>query len=87
MEKIRKLTERECFRLMGYTDEEFDRLSSTLDDKGNSVFGRTALYRFAGNSVVVNCFTAITEEIIKDMERGPRKDILDNWLEGGLYDC
>ena len=59
-ETIRKLTERECLRLMGYADDEIDRLM------GN--FSKTALYQFAGNSVVVDCFMAITKEIIKDME-------------------
>lgn len=59
-ETIRKLTERECLRLMGYADEEIDRLM------GN--FSKTTLYQFAGNSVVVDCFMAITKEIIKDME-------------------
>lgn len=79
---IRKLTETECLRLMGFDDEEIGRLRNATDDKGRPLFSRTALYKFAGNSVVVDCFKAITEEIIDDMERGPRRDTLDAWLEG-----
>ena len=57
---IRKLTERECMRLMGYSDAEIDNLYGQ--------FSRTAIYKFAGNSVVVDCFVEITKEIIKDIE-------------------
>ena len=79
---IRKLTETECLRLMGFDDGEIARLRDAVDEKGRPLFSRTALYKFAGNSVVVDCFKAITEEIIDDMERGPRRDTLDAWLEG-----
>ena len=78
--RIRKLTEKECLRLMGFNDEEIDRLKDAKDEKGKPLFSRTALYQFAGNSVVVDCFMHITEEIISDMER-PRCDTLDRWLE------
>lgn len=48
--RIRKLTPRECYRLMGFTDAEFDRI------KGVS---NTQLYKQAGNSIVVNVLEAI----------------------------
>ena len=79
---IRKLTETECLRLMGFNDEEIARLRDAVDEKGRPLFSRTALYRFAGNSVVVDCFAAITEEIIDDMGGAPRRGTLDEWLEG-----
>ena len=44
--RIRKLTPKECFRLMGFSDAEFDRA-----EKFNS---NTQLYKQAGNSVVVD---------------------------------
>ena len=44
--RIRKLTPRECYRLMGFSDAEFDRA-----EKFNS---NTQLYKQAGNSVVVD---------------------------------
>ena len=81
---IRKLTETECLRLMGFNDDEISRLKDATDDKGKPLFSRTALYQFAGNSVVVDCYTAITREIIKDMERDesgqPRKNTLEAWI-------
>lgn len=49
---IRKLTPRECYRLMGFSDEDFDKAQST----GNS---STQLYKQAGNSIVVNVLTEI----------------------------
>ena len=48
---IRKLTPRECYRLMGFSDAEFDRA-----EKVNS---NTQLYKQAGNSIVVD----VLEEI------------------------
>ena len=81
---IRKLTEMECLRLMGFNDEEITRLKDAKDERGKPLFSRSALYQFAGNSVVVDCYTAITEEIIKDRERDesgqPRKTTLEAWL-------
>ena len=44
--RIRKLTPRECYRLMGFSDDEFDRA-----EKVNS---NTQLYKQAGNSIVVD---------------------------------
>ena len=52
--RIRKLTPRECFRLMGFTDEEFDRIHN---------ISNTQLYKQAGNSIVVNVLTAIFNEL------------------------
>ena len=52
--KLRKLTPRECFRLMGFTDEEFDRIHN---------ISNTQLYKQAGNSIVVNVLIAIFNEL------------------------
>lgn len=49
--KIRKLTPRECWRLMGFSDEDFDKVKDYISD--------TQLYKQAGNSIVVNCLEAI----------------------------
>ena len=79
---IRKLTEKECLMLQGFTDEEADRLRNATRD-GKRLFPKTALYRFAGNAVCVACFERITEQILDDMEHGPRppsKATLDGWL-------
>lgn len=70
---VRKLTERECLRLMSYTDEEIDRLMDAKDEKGKQLFSRSYLYQMAGNSVVVDCFAHILTEVIKDMEAPKEK--------------
>lgn len=46
--RIRKITPKECFRLMGLTDEEIHRIQSM--DISNS-----QQYKLAGNSIVVDC--------------------------------
>ena len=58
--KIRKLTPRECFRLMGFTDADFDKI------KGIS---NTQLYKMAGNSIVVNVLEGIFRELFKAQSR------------------
>ena len=79
---IRKLTEVECLRLMGFSDDEIARLRNATDDRGKPMFSRTALYQFAGNSVVVDCYKAIQEAILDDMENEgkPRPGTLEAWL-------
>ena len=54
--RIRKLTPKECFRLMGFSDEDFDKAS-----KFNST---TQLYKQAGNSIVVNVLMKIFKELL-----------------------
>lgn len=56
---IRRLTPRECWRLMGWRDEDID-VAFTAD------VSETQLYKMAGNSIVVNCLT----EIFKNMKEG-----------------
>jgi len=50
--RIRKLTPKECFRLMGFMDEDFNK----CQDAGIS---NSQLYKQAGNSIVVNVLMAI----------------------------
>lgn len=53
---IRRLTPRECFRLMGWKDEDISRaFESGVSD--------TQLYKMAGNSIVVNCLTEILKNL------------------------
>lgn len=54
--RIRKLTPRECWRLMGFTDEDFDKAKEVNSD--------TQLYKQAGNSIVVNVLEAIFREML-----------------------
>ena len=55
--RIRKLTPRECFRLMGVKDKEFDKCVKNQSD--------SSLYHLAGDSIVVNVLMAIFYELIK----------------------
>ena len=55
--RIRKLTPKECWRLMGFDDEDFE--------KASQVNSNTQLYKQAGNSIVVNVLMAIFKELIK----------------------
>lgn len=61
--KYRYLTERECLRLMGFDDEDFDKMRAVHPKKQ----GKTSsiLYKQAGNSIVVNVLEAILNEIIR----------------------
>ena len=66
---IRKLTPRECFRLMGVAEEDIDKLFAT-DEDGRRLISNSAMFRLAGNSIVVGCLFAIYETIFikKDLE-------------------
>ena len=54
--KIRKLTPKECFRLMGVRGEDFDKCKKHQSD--------SSLYHLAGDSIVVNVLIAIFKEVL-----------------------
>lgn len=56
--RIRKLTPRECWRLMGFTDEDFA--------KAEKVNSNTQLYKQAGNSIVVPVLEAIFRQMLEE---------------------
>lgn len=60
--RYRYLTERECWRLQGYTDEDFENAKAVQKRKGRYY---TALYHQAGNSIAVPIFESIFRKIIK----------------------
>jgi DNA (cytosine-5)-methyltransferase 1 len=59
--RYRYLTERECWRLQGYTDDDFERAKSVQTKRGRYY---TALYKQAGNSIAVPIFESIFRKII-----------------------
>ena len=65
--RIRKLTPRECFRLMDVTDADFDKLlvmgTAGKDNKPKRVISDSQLYKMAGNSIVVSCMDLIFEKL------------------------
>ena len=56
--RIRKLTPLECWRLMGFDDDDFYKAK-------NAGISDTQLYRQAGNSIVVNVLEKIIEGLLK----------------------
>ena len=54
--RIRKLTPKECWRLMGFYDEDFE--------KAAKVNSNTQLYKQAGNSIVVNVLEGIFKQMM-----------------------
>lgn len=58
--RIRKLTPKECWRLMGFDDADFD--------KAEKVNSNTQLYKQAGNSIVVN----VLEKILANLPDGAK---------------
>ena len=54
--RIRKLTPKECWRLMGYTDGDFE--------KASTVNSNTQLYKQAGNAIVKQVLMAIFSQML-----------------------
>jgi DNA (cytosine-5)-methyltransferase 1 len=57
--RIRKLTPKECFRLMGFSDENFEAAERMVSN--------SQLYKQAGNSIVVDVLYYILVELYKAM--------------------
>lgn len=68
--KIRKLTPKECIRLMGFTDEDYEAMRS---------IGMTdsAIYHMAGDSIVVTVLIAIFGQMV---EEDIHKKIIPNYI-------
>lgn len=56
--RIRKLTPRECFRLMGMNDNDIDKIQQ-------SGISNSQQYKMAGNSIVVNVLEEIFKKLFK----------------------
>lgn len=57
--RIRKLTPKECFRLMGFSDENFEAVEKMVSN--------SQLYKQAGNSIVIDVLYYILVELYKAM--------------------
>lgn len=75
--RVRKLTPKECWRLMGFDDKSFE--------KAERVCSNTQLYKQAGNSIVVDVLERILENLLQDRpwetESITRSEWLDKLLE------
>ena len=58
--RIRKLTPKECWRLMGFDDEQFDKAQA-------AGISSTQLYKQAGNSIVVDVLYYIYKNLYRVM--------------------
>lgn len=59
--RIRKLTPKECWRLMGFDDECFE--------KAQKVNSNAQLYKQAGNSIVVNVLYYILKSLLVEPDK------------------
>ena len=58
--RIRKLTPKECFRLMGVKDEDYEKIAKNQSN--------ASLYHLAGDSIVVNVLMAIFNNLFKEKD-------------------
>lgn len=68
--RIRKLTPKECFRLMGFEDKDIECLI-------NNKISNTQLYKMAGNSIVVNVLVEIFKKLYADILERKQLTIYD----------
>ena len=62
--RIRKLTPRECFRLMGVHDEDFDKVKDHISNAW--------LYHLAGDSIVVDVMMAMFRQMLPEKEESKK---------------
>lgn len=71
--RYRYLTERECWRLQGYSDVDFDAASKEHPSRKGKLNG--TLYKQAGNSIPVPIMEAIFKQIIEYDDNGARQQM------------
>jgi site-specific DNA-cytosine methylase len=59
--RIRKLTPKECFRLMGVEDKDIDKMQA-------SGLSNSAQYKLAGNSIVVDVLYHIFRKLLVETQ-------------------
>ena len=60
--KVRRLMPQECFRLQGFTDEQFEKILW-------AGIPEAQLYKLAGNSVTTNVVTAVGKKLIEEIKQ------------------
>ena len=66
--RIRKLSPRECWRLMDFSDEDFDKAKAVG-------ISNTQLYKIVGNSIVVACLYHIFRKLFIDFNEVKKDEI------------
>ena len=73
--RIRKLTPRECFRLMDVDEEKIDKLLNAKNEKGQQLISNSQLYKLAGNSIVVSCMEYMFRNLFIETPKEDKKSI------------
>ena len=60
--RVRRLMPQECFRLQGFTDEQFEKILW-------AGIPEAQLYKLAGNSVTTNVVTAVGKKLIEEIKK------------------
>ena len=60
--RVRRLIPHECFRLQGFTDEQFEKILW-------AGIPEAQLYKLAGNSVTTNVVTAVAKKLIEEINK------------------
>ena len=68
--RIRKLTAKECWRLMGFTDQDADKSAGFVS--------ATAQYKQAGNSICTSCLIALFSSLL--LKDGHKADVWSKYL-------
>ena len=75
--RIRKLTENEAFKLMGFTSEDCQRCKDVAISK-------TQLYKAAGNSIVTNCINLLMQHLFKSQYNSDYETFDENFTQPSL---
>ena len=74
--RIRKLTPKECMRLMGFEDSDYEAMRSIgMSD--------AAIYHMAGDSIVVTVLISIFSSLI---EEDKHKQIVKEYIKKGIIE-
>ena len=74
---IRKLTPKECIRLMGFTDNDYQ----ALVDCGLS---KSAIYHVAGDSIITTCLVGLLNPFVN--ERNKHIEIITDYVENHIVE-
>lgn len=68
--RIRKLTPKECIRLMNFTDKDYEAMTQYVSN--------SAIYKQAGNSIIVACLIAIMSSLF--IEDGHKAEVWTRYI-------
>lgn len=77
--RIRKLTPKECWRLMAFSRKENGEWNDSAFEAAEKVNSNTQLYKQAGNSICVNVLEAIFGQLFE----GHEEDYKKRWGDEG----